>query len=136
MVLDEKHFWAAMVYVEQNPVRAGLAATAWDWRWSSASAHLNASDEGWLDFMKWRSRFDGETWKSCVELGLADTEMIERMREATLSGGRALGSDAFIDGLERDFGVKIRRTPPGPKSLAKDSFVRTSVQSAASSATP
>ena len=26
LTVDEKHFWAALLYVEQNPVRAGLVA--------------------------------------------------------------------------------------------------------------
>ena len=34
--MDDKHFWAAMVYVEQNPSRAGLVEKPWDWQWSSA----------------------------------------------------------------------------------------------------
>ena len=47
--LDESHFWAAMVYVEQNPVRAHMVEHPWDWSWSSARAHLENSDLGWLD---------------------------------------------------------------------------------------
>jgi REP-associated tyrosine transposase len=37
--LDEDHFWAAMRYVERNPVRAGLVARAEDYPWSSAAFH-------------------------------------------------------------------------------------------------
>lgn len=39
-VLDEKHVYAAVRYVERNPVRAGIAARAEDYRWSSALAHV------------------------------------------------------------------------------------------------
>src|SRR5437867_3469539 len=38
-VLDESHFWAAVRYVERNPVRAGMVKRAEDYRWSSAPAH-------------------------------------------------------------------------------------------------
>jgi putative transposase len=37
--LDDSHLWEALRYVELNPVRAGLIATAEQWRWSSAAAH-------------------------------------------------------------------------------------------------
>ena len=34
--LEESHLWAALRYVELNPVRAGMVAAAARWRWSSA----------------------------------------------------------------------------------------------------
>src|SRR5690606_15343147 len=37
--LDEAHLWAAVRYIELNPVRAGLVARAEEWPWSSACAH-------------------------------------------------------------------------------------------------
>jgi len=45
VVMDEEHLMAAARYVALNPVRAGLAARVWDWRWSSARAHLAARDD-------------------------------------------------------------------------------------------
>ena len=56
--MDEEHFWAAMLYVEQNPVRAGLAERAELWRWSSASAHCGGRCDTLLDLVRWRARFD------------------------------------------------------------------------------
>ena len=38
--LDERHFMAAVRYVERNPVRAGLAKEAWQYAWSSAAYHV------------------------------------------------------------------------------------------------
>jgi putative transposase len=35
---DEKHLAAAIEYVLQNPVRAGLCEDARDWQWSAAAA--------------------------------------------------------------------------------------------------
>jgi len=43
--LDEPHTLAAARYIEQNPVRAGLAATPWDYPWSSAAAHVAGKDD-------------------------------------------------------------------------------------------
>jgi putative transposase len=39
-LLDECRIWNALCYVEQNPVRADLTSAAWEWRWSSAGAHI------------------------------------------------------------------------------------------------
>ena len=44
VAMEEKHMWAAMVYVEQNPVKAGLVEQASEWRWSSAAAHLSGDE--------------------------------------------------------------------------------------------
>lgn len=38
-VLDEKHLAAAVRYVENNPVRAGMVKRAWEYPWSSARFH-------------------------------------------------------------------------------------------------
>ena len=38
--LDEPHLYAAMRYVEKNPVRAKMIERAEDYRWSSARAHV------------------------------------------------------------------------------------------------
>ncbi len=43
--MDERHLLAAARYEELNPVRAGLAADAADWPWSSAPAHLSGRDD-------------------------------------------------------------------------------------------
>ena len=37
-VLEDAHLWAAVRYVERNPVRAGLVTQAIDYPWSSAAA--------------------------------------------------------------------------------------------------
>src|ERR1019366_1147458 len=40
--LDQAHLWAALRYVERNPVRARLADEASAFKWSSAAAHTGA----------------------------------------------------------------------------------------------
>jgi len=102
-----------MIYVEQNPVRAGLVDHAGAWRWSSAAAHLKSAGDMWLDLSAWRLRFNPESWKRCLQLGLADAQTVERLREATRSGW-PLGSDEFLDRLERDLHAKVRKAKPGP----------------------
>lgn len=46
-VMDESHLHAAIPYVEDNPVRAGLCASVREWPWSSAAA-LRPLDIEWL----------------------------------------------------------------------------------------
>ena len=38
--LEERHLWTALRYVELNPVRAGLVASAEEYEYSSAAVHL------------------------------------------------------------------------------------------------
>jgi putative transposase len=38
VIRDERHLAAAVEYVLQNPVRAGLCAEGRDWQWSAATA--------------------------------------------------------------------------------------------------
>ena len=116
--MDHKHLWAGMVYIEQNPSRAGLVDKPWDWRWSSAQAHLRGQDDGLLDLVRWRGSFTPESWKLCLENGLADGLLFERIRQAT-PNGCPLGDDEFLDRLENDFGVHARPAKPGPRPGTK-----------------
>lgn len=45
LLLDETYLLAAARYTEQNPVRAGLAATPREYPWSSATAHVSGRDD-------------------------------------------------------------------------------------------
>jgi putative transposase len=90
-----KHFWAAMLYVGQNPARARLVEQAGQWRWSSAQAHLKGEDAGLLDLVPWRARHTPQAWKLCLDKGLHAAALIERIRDAT-ERGRPLGDEAFV----------------------------------------
>src|SRR5580765_1223961 len=62
--LDDSHLWKALRYVELNPVRAGLAATAEQWRWSSAAAHFGiAGPDLILEMEVWRKRWTVSEWR-------------------------------------------------------------------------
>ena len=98
--LDEPHLWAAMRYVERNPLRAGLVERAEDWPWSSAVARLGGRPApSWLDLRAWHDRFHAGQWRdflapetmSAAELGL----------RASTYTGRPAGSAEFIESAER-----------------------------------
>ncbi len=38
--MDEDYFVTVLLYVERNPVRAGIAGKPWQWKWSSAGGHV------------------------------------------------------------------------------------------------
>ena len=57
--LGPKHLWAALRYVEMNPVRARLAATPREYAWSSAEAHWPGEDPWRIADMRFWSELGG-----------------------------------------------------------------------------
>ena len=108
-VLGPDHLWAALAYVERNPVRAGMVPRAADYRWSSAASHLAGADEsGMLDMEGWgcESPLDGDQ--------LLDAEGLESdaaLRRCTYSG-RPFGSETFVREMAERFGRHWTRGRP------------------------
>ena len=104
--LDEGHLWQALRYTELNPVRAGLAAQAAAWRWSSAAAHCGlAEPDACLDREPWRHRWSEETWRRFLEAGEAESEL-RALRRSTHTG-RPLGGAEFIRKIEQETGRRL-----------------------------
>lgn len=98
--LDTAHLWAALRYVELNPVRARLAARPEDYVYSSAAVHcgvLPAKD--WLHMDPWRSCWTSDVWRGYLACGTDEAEA-EAIRENTHTG-RPLGSPEFVEALEQ-----------------------------------
>jgi putative transposase len=114
--LDDAHLWAALRYVERNPVRAGLRATSEDWTWSSGAVHIGRqAAPQWLDLAPWRSRFTAREWRDYLG---AETfgEAEAALRIGTYSG-RPLGSDTFVERMEAVLGRRLRARKGGrPKA--------------------
>ena len=109
--MDQRHLLACARYVELNPVRAGLARRARDWRWSSARAHLAGSDDGLVAVEPLLAL--APDWAEFLRAGLADEE-----RDAIRAGertGRPLGAPGFVKRLEKRLGRELARRKPGPK---------------------
>jgi putative transposase len=114
--MDEDYFWRALRYAELNPVRAGLVRNASDWPWSSARAHVTGIDEsGLLDMDTWRSRFDCDRWRNYLEEGCNSDREYDQIRKATRTG-RPMGTDDFIEQLEKLTGKALRPRKRGPMS--------------------
>jgi putative transposase len=117
--LSPAHLTTALRYVDLNPVRAGLASSATEWKWSSARAHSDpARRDALLDchWAQWLGNWDYVEWRNLL-LGHAQRENEEwdALRRSTMSG-EPLGSADFIDQLEQEVGrclrVPARGRPP------------------------
>lgn len=103
--LDDTHLWAAIRYVELNPVRAGIVDDATRYRWSSAWAHA----DGRHDSLLARGRpFPGPIgdWRAWLATGLEDA-VLSRIRRNTASG-HPTGNGAFVAAIERRTGRRFR----------------------------
>ncbi len=98
--LDEAHLWAALRYVERNPVRAGLVKDPHQHPWSSAATHCGTAPAGeWLDMELWRERWNATSWRDYLTSGGTEAEA-EAIRESTHTG-RPLGTPEFVESLEK-----------------------------------
>jgi len=104
--LDEEHLWAAVRYVERNPVRAGLVPLAEAWPWSSAGVRLGlANTPAMMDLSTWRERFTVEQWRQTL-LAESVTEAEQRLRVSTYTG-RPAGSEEFVKQAEAALNRKL-----------------------------
>lgn len=86
--MDEAHLMIAVRYIENNPVKAGLVASAGDWRWSSARAHLGLGADPLTD----RAAIGRHVrdWDSYLREGVEAADG-DKPIEAALRSGRPLG---------------------------------------------
>ena len=118
--LDETHLWAAVRYVELNPVRGNLVVDATDYRWSRARAHAGLTTDPLLDPNR---PFPGpiDDWAGWLRLGLEDV-IVKKIRENTTTG-QPTGSDTFLAEMETRLGRPVRAGTPGPRRGRKRSKV-------------
>lgn len=104
----EEYLWAAVRYIETNPVRCGLVKTPDEWRWSSARFHIIGESRDMTLPTEWIPQSLKENYRNYL-LEQADDNMI---RKAVISG-RPLGSDEFIRKLETILNRPIKSRPRG-----------------------
>lgn len=112
-VLDEPHLIAATKYIETNPVRAKIVEKPWQWRWSSASAHINREKEGLIKLGDLFKIIDmsSDSWREYID-SKEDIKTLDGIRKNTLTG-RPLGTIEFIEKLEKRFGRRLLALPRG-----------------------
>jgi putative transposase len=97
-VLDESHFWAAMRYIELNPVRAGMVQCAEEYPWSSAPAHCGLLQDSLLLPLPAGVAVIGN-WSEWLRAGNS-TAQLKFIRDCTRTG-RPCGAESYIRELER-----------------------------------
>ena len=115
--LDEAHTWAAIRYVERNPVRAHMSARAEDYPWSSARAHCGLASDALLS-ASLPIDLSIENWSRWLaEEDDRDRERTIRKRTFT---GRPCGSDDFVKGMEAAIGRPLAPAKRGRKPLVAE----------------
>lgn len=99
--VDEAHLWTAVRYVERNPVRAGLAAHAEDYNWSTAAFHLGMKRDRLVrSDTQWGGAVDG--WRAELA-GFEDEDEVQLLRNRTKSGFPC-GDEEFVQRLSEALG--------------------------------
>jgi len=111
------HIARAIRYIEKNPVRARMVEKPWDYRWSSARAHLGTKYKI-ITLADVKEIVNVESWREFLEEDEKD-EDIDKLRKSTLKGG-VFGPVEFVKKLEEKLGRSIlKKTQGRPKILNK-----------------
>ena len=111
--LDDAYLWAAIRYVERNPVRAKIVAKAEEYSWSSAEAHCGLRDDPILsqkpDWQKQCKHISD--WSAWLAEG-DDSQKLEMLRR-NIEKGLPCGRETCILGLEKLTGRLLHYRPVG-----------------------
>ena len=123
-VLERDHAWAALAYVERNPVRGALTMEASSYAWSSAARHCGGrSLRRQIATAEWEREFTPERWREVLKTSLVDEQLRDRLREATMLG-YPLGSAGFVSLVGQQLGRDVARRLPGrPRKESSDGGV-------------
>ncbi len=111
--LDEHYLWAAIRYVEMNPVRAKIVKKAENYIWSSAAAHCAGQIDNVLTTKDyWKKQFESiGDWSSWLEQGNTVDDLLIIRRN--IDKGLPCGSDRFIKKFEKQIGRMLEYRPLG-----------------------
>jgi putative transposase len=116
VAMDSAHAEAALRYVLWNPVRARLVTKPEDWAWSSARTLLKGRADGLTDVAAVKAQFGN------IREVLGNTpeqEMMELAIRRAETIGRPLGTEIFLDKLERKLDRKLKPQKRGPTAGKK-----------------
>lgn len=118
VVGSEQYLWAVARYIERNPLKAGLAATAEAYPWSSAKAHISGTADPLLHGHPWLSPQEQQAYSGFVSM--ADEDIDNAIRKATRTG-RPFGPESFIDRLELQLNQSLKPGKPGrPRKITQE----------------
>ena len=121
-----RHFLEVCVYIDTNPVRAGLVERDEDWPWSSLAHHLGRKVDALVaDYPAYwglgNTPFEREAaYRALCERGLGSSA-VERITAAAIKGW-ALGSPAFLAQLAGSTSRPLQPRPRGrpARSVPRD----------------
>ncbi len=121
VIEPQQHLLDALTYLDLNPVRAGLAASAADWRWSSHAHYVGATVDRLVTpppqfWALGNTPFAREqAWARRVATGVAPKTQ-HALTDALL-GGWALGDAAFVAELQARTGRRaVKRKAGRPRT--------------------
>ena len=108
-VLDERHLYAGIRYVETNPVRARIVKKAEAYMWSSARNHVKRQTDPVLsnDCYVLEKVKDWSAYLKEIE----DVSLVDAIRRNTRNG-RPCGNDLFAQ-IEKLLGRRLAALPRG-----------------------
>lgn len=110
-LLSQNHLYAAIRYVERNPVRAKIVEKAWQYPWSSAKSHIHKKE----DLILSKNFFVEEIgdWQKYIDS--QDNPQEINLFKKHIKTSRPLGDEIFIEKLKQITGHIIGKKKPGPK---------------------
>jgi putative transposase len=97
-------------YIERNPVRAGLVAAAWEYRWSSAAAYTHQVADGVTDEDPYLGTFEETDRKAYAEALMSG---IDEAIIRSVEGERVIGTRPFAQTLKMERGrYRVKRGRP------------------------
>jgi len=110
IVEEERYLWAAVRYIEQNPIRARVAKRAEEYPYSSAKAHVT----GKRDPVLGEEIFSPEEREDYVSLlnEVLFSGMTEGLRHHTRRG-TPFGDEGFVGRIETELDRSLVRKPRG-----------------------
>ena len=110
-LLDDRHMYQAVRYVERNPVRCQSVKDAWEYRWSSAKWHVGSGGKSSI-YLKDATILSQDNWKEYLS---DEDREFEKCLRAKTHKGLAVGDPEFIAEIERKTGRVLRSIKPGKK---------------------
>ena len=110
-----------IIFVDSNPVRAGLEARAGDYAWSSCAHHLGASPVTWLRDPAVFWALGNTPFAREAEYARLLAQGLSMQESAAISdavrGGWAMGDEAFVQGLQSQTERRLHKKSAGRPRL-------------------
>jgi len=100
--LDERHFFAALKYVEQNPVRAKMVQYPWEYPYSSAAHYVTHSEDKLITHYALLDTISD--WRAFLD---ESTDQIDEIRQKTRTG-RPCGDAQFYMAIREVIGRDLQ----------------------------